>query len=603
MRKYLKGVQVFACIVLCCTIIMWIALWASSAVPGSQSGKDSSKVTAYLNDKLGLSDKINKNLTTYQIGIGVRNHKSVYYTSDTAETYVSYKPSETMDRDVNYYTSNKNIATVDEDGNVTFNGGIGTVYVYAQLRSDESIQSYVTMRCYGENPFDSEYPERLNFKYINSTGDVSNPVVGERRQIVLNDGKSDLGLVKVSSEDEDILFYWRGYLYGRKEGETNLIIEYKDGEEEKTIIQPVTVGAGTIPDIEFELKENLSYIHGNRANKFTLMNVPNGQEEKYDCIVESSNNTIVSLSGTTWLYMNGIGSATLTYTSCYDPTITAEVDVDVLLNPPKTISITGSNTLVAHGADSYTVNISPINYSNETTWSVVSGPGEIDSNGMLTATGYGKIVIRCTSNIDESLYCEKEIDVKLFISAHGFVRKLMGHAGLSAVLGFGIFATLYILLKRKYLIVTSIPLCYIYAFVSELIQKYTPDRYASYNDVFIDFAGTLVGIAVAIVLVVLINVLWLIIDKKSYRKFKEACKVVNFKTLFSKTAKLELAYDNMHIAEPEGDTVELESTTTVLSNENISTDLISDSPLAVDETNETAETENQIIDSDDTSNE
>lgn len=580
MKRAIKGFQVFSFITLCCTIIMWIALWLSSAVPGTQSGAHTDKVTGIVDNAFAISDKVNETLTTYQIGIGIKESKSVYFIGDTAEAYVSYKPEATKDRDVIYSSSNTNIATIEENGIVTFKNS-GTVAIYAKLKSNEKIYARIYLRSYGEDPLDPEHPERLSMSYVTSLGEAKTPVVGERRNLLLNNGKTDVSLAQVKIDDEDILFYWRGYLYGRKEGETNITLTIKDGDEEYKISETVKVEAGTLPTLNFKMKENASYIQGNYANKNNLLKIPNGNEEQYDCMVESSNSGVVSLSGPGTLYMNGMGKATLTYISCYDPTQRATVEVEVKLNPPKEITMTGPDSLVCHGSATYIVNLSPVNYSHDTTWTVVSGPGEITQNGSLTANGYGTIVIRCTSNFDEEIYVEKVVKVKLFQSAYGFVRKAMGHAGLSAVLGFGVLATLWLLLKRKYLIITSLPICYFYAYISEFIQKFTPGRYASWNDVFIDFAGTVVGMIVAIVMIVVISLLWRLINKKSFTKFMEARRVVNFRTLFTKTSKLEFVHENMHIIEPndefESETLKEEENT---HEETITAELLSETPLA-----------------------
>lgn len=580
MKRAIKGFQIFSFIALCCTIILWVALWISSAVPGTQSGAHTDKVTGIVDNVFGISDKVNETLTTYQIGIGIKKPKSVYFTGDTAETYVSYKPEATKDRELIYSSSNTDIATIDEDGIVTFKN-TGTVAIYAKLKSSESIYTYIYLRSYGEDPLDSEHPERLAISYVNSSGEAKTPVVGERRTLLLNNDKTDINLAKVKIDDEDILFYWRGYLYGRKEGETNITLTFKNDGEEYNISETVKVEAGTIPELNFIMNKNASYFQGNYTNKNNLLKIPSDKEEQYDCIVESSNSGVVSLSGSSRLYMNGMGKATLTYISCYDPTQRATVEVEVKLNPPKSITMEGPDSLVCHGGATYTVNLSPVNYSNDTTWTVVRGPGEITQNGELTANGYGTIVIRCTSNFDEEVYVEKEIKVKLFQTAYGFVRKAMGHAGLSAVLGFGVFGTLWLLLKRKYLIITSLPLCYFYAYISEFIQKFTPGRYASFSDVFIDFAGTVVGMLVAIVMIIVVGLLWRLVNKKSLTEFKEARRVVNFGTLFAKTSKLEFVYENMHIIEPddefESETLQEEENT---HEETITTELLSETPLA-----------------------
>lgn len=587
MRKYVKGLQIFSFIAIVLTIILWIALWGNSALPGSESGKQTDKVTSVVDDSFGISDKVNDKLTTYQIEIEIKNKKKRYFANDTAETVVSYKPVETKDKAVIFSSSDESIATIDENGIITFNLP-GTVEITARLKSNESVSARLLVKSYGEDIFDPEHPERMKFDYMNDEGELEGPMVGERRTLLVNEGKSDVNLLDISIDDEDILFYWMGTFYGRKQGETTVNFSYVDDEGEHKISQTVQVGGGVLPEIKL-VGKNRSYKHGQTVNKNWFLDIPTEEVSLYDCIVESSDRNIASLINSNILKMNDVGEAILTFTSLFDPTKTVQVKITVKVNAPTSIEIVGPDVIVCNDHEEYSANLAPVNYSNDVTWSVVKGNGKMTQDGRLTATGYGTIVIRCTSNLDENVYVEKVIKVKLFKNAYGFVRKALGHGGLSAVLGFGIFGTLLLLLKRRYLIVTAFPTAFIYAVVSELIQKYTPGRYNSWNDVLIDFLGALIGMAVALLLMVLLCLVWRLANKKSFQKFKDAWKVVNFKTLFMKTDKLVLLCENMNISEPMDDT-ESEVTTSVLERGNV--EIVGEVLSADVDTSENAENPN-----------
>lgn len=43
-RKFLIGLKIFASIALCCTIVLWGALWIASATPGNESAKHADRV-------------------------------------------------------------------------------------------------------------------------------------------------------------------------------------------------------------------------------------------------------------------------------------------------------------------------------------------------------------------------------------------------------------------------------------------------------------------------------------------------------------------------------------------------------------------------------
>ena len=50
--------KVLALVALCCTVVLWIALWVASATPGSVSGSNTDKITGILEDKFDLEDKV-----------------------------------------------------------------------------------------------------------------------------------------------------------------------------------------------------------------------------------------------------------------------------------------------------------------------------------------------------------------------------------------------------------------------------------------------------------------------------------------------------------------------------------------------------------------
>lgn len=79
-------------------------------------------------------------------------------------------------------------------------------------------------------------------------------------------------------------------------------------------------------------------------------------------------------------------------------------------------------------------------------------------------------------------------------TTHAVIRKLVGHFGLFGVSG--IITTIYFLLmkdalanKKKKVIVFSLATGLTVAFISELVQYYTPGRWFSLTDVGIDFSG------------------------------------------------------------------------------------------------------------------
>jgi glycopeptide antibiotics resistance protein len=146
---------------------------------------------------------------------------------------------------------------------------------------------------------------------------------------------------------------------------------------------------------------------------------------------------------------------------------------------------------------------------------------------------YGKIVIRCQSADYPEVYTDLEIKSRLFVTAYGFVRKFMGHGLLSALLGFGIFGSALMLLKRKWIAfpLTALSSC-VYAVGSEFIQYFTPQRYCSLSDIVIDTIGAIGGMLVAAIIVAFICVVWKAVSSSSFSKLKTQFYRINLKTVF-----------------------------------------------------------------------
>lgn len=163
----------------------------------------------------------------------------------------------------------------------------------------------------------------------------------------------------------------------------------------------------------------------------------------------------------------------------------------------------------------------------------LKGKAKISETGKLTASMYGKIVIRCQSADYPEVYTDLEIKSRLFVTAYGFVRKFMGHGLLSALLGFGIFGSALMLLKRKWIAfpITALSSC-VYAVGSEFIQYFTPQRYCSLSDIVIDTIGAIGGMLVAAIIMAFICVVWKAVSSSSFSKLKTQFYRINLKTVF-----------------------------------------------------------------------
>lgn len=540
MIKHIKGLKILSIFAISCTVILWVALWISSLVPSDASQKITSSVTEDVDQVFGVQDKINSTLTTQSISLSIDGKNSWFFLGDTAQLVVTQTPSGSSDVEVDYeikpYLYDGN-GTIDENGLLTLTSA-GGITVTAYLKSDPEIYSQIKVYCRGEDPLDPDHPERSELALYDATFD--NLTVGERKYINFNYGKTTYDCIELAIEDEDIAMYKYGYLYPRKVGQTTMNVTVKNGVETKSYPVELAVTHDAIvalPEIVFKDDISLSINDDFALESLLVLN-----DDTYnDFLISSSNSSVIFIAGTSLAKVVGAGEVTLTYTSLYSSELSNSITLNIEKKMPKYIKIVGDDRIIP-GTVQYYAEVYPINYNKDVKWSVVEGRGTISENGVVTADFYGKLTIRCQSTIDESVYVDKTIKVTLYSSPYMFVRKLMGHAGLSALLGFGLMGTALLLCRKKYNSLLTIPLAFAYAGISELLQKLAPGRSCLFTDVIIDFVGALTGMAVAIVVFLLALLIWRIISKKSFNKLIKTFKVNTFRNLFVKSTTLESNY-------------------------------------------------------------
>lgn len=256
-------------------------------------------------------------------------------------------------------------------------------------------------------------------------------------------------------------------------------------------------------------------------------------------IISKSSDTNVVSADTTHLHAYKPGTATITYFSIYDNTITATLHVTVpdvvdgltVVAPDRCVK-GGKIDLTAYTGGNVTKNVK---------WEVVKGEGSIDENGVFTSDKSGKVTVRATYVGRPDLTVEKTITVSVFDTFHTLIRKGLGHFSLFLVLGFGLFGTFFLLIKPRWV---SLPLSLLSAFVvagiSEMFQLpvFTSGRYATWPDVAIDFLGALSGIGIAVVAVSIVGLIWFKAKPESFKNMKNEFSFLTFKTSFKKQKKI-----------------------------------------------------------------
>lgn len=528
--KYLIGLKIFATFALVCTLVLWAGLWIASATPGTESGSSTQFVTDKIDSKYDVSSKFDAKVVTQNITLE-RTGTERFYADQSEQLKLTFSPQNTLDKEVYFESENEKIATVDSNGVVTCHSW-GSTYVYVRLKSNPSLYNFVQIDCYGKNP------QNIENNVISLPETIKR---GKYAVARINDGDTSHNCATFTSSDDSVAAVNDGLVYGVSAGEATITATFDCGKSVSTTVS-VEDNPNFVMPQKIIFKQNPTLIHKQTHTISDLIERVEPQGASADFIVTSNGDNSVSILSN-GIYVSKTGTVVLTFTSAYNPSLSENVTVTLQKNPPTELRISGKDVITPHSTAVYKAAHMPTAYASDVKWEVVKGKATITSKGALVAQNYGKVVIRCTSTIDPSIYVEKTVEVKLFSNTYEMVRKFMGHGGLSALLGFGIVGTLFLLCKRKWgCAVLSAPLCFIYAGVSEGIQYFTPGRFCAITDVLIDFIGCLIGMAVATVLVAVVLVIWRLASKKSFESLSYAYRNLNFGNLLKKTYKFDAPY-------------------------------------------------------------
>ena len=533
-KKYFEGFRWFALFTLLCAVAMWIVVWASSATPASISGANSSAMASAIDDKFNLTQKFDSAITTQNI-IVERGTEKARYIGEQEQMKITFSPKGTLDTDVEWSSRNENVATVDQNGLVTLVGK-GNATIYAQLKSNEKLYNYAGVFCWGENPHNVENP------HVRLKDNVKSVKVGSSTTIILNDNKTHSVAASYRTSDESVAIVDAGMLHARKAGEVTITATYSDGFECSCDVTVVDN-----PEYVCPTQIILQDKHIEQGGSFDVYDfvkgvLPNNDFQK--CIVTiTQSKSIAGLSNTS-LNVWGYGEFTLTFTSCFNENVKASITLYSNIKMPEDFRV--SIPSVASPNNTYYLKAAHYPYpcTDEVKWELVSGKhATLDEDGVFKPRFFGTYVIRCTSMIDPNLSVEKTIEVKLFDDIGGFVRKLMGHMGLSGVLGFGLFFTCLFLCKNKWkCAVYPFAISFVHGGLSEAIQYFTPGRFCSFVDVLVDFMGGCIGVVLGMILAGLILLVWKLANKQSFDRAIYAIKSLRFGNCFKKMPRFDAEY-------------------------------------------------------------
>lgn len=568
-RKYFKGLRALALTALFCTIALTIFIWGEALTPGDKSAIQSVKVSDNIQSAMKSDEPAPpvSAVTGYVVKSVRRDGKVLtdvdhYYTGDVLELGVKCLP-ENADTSGLYFErgfdESEDYINVEENGEVTLSKwGYHRVVIKAKDNPDNVLYD-LKINNEGVNP---DKVKGIKTKiYLGSElvdakdGIITLETCEEYRLSVLavtDDEYNGYGVSTIETEilidgekhnANDKIFFLpaKQWFYPLKPtvGDSTLNLEIKLGD--KTVSQKIRIVEGSKPEATGFIFDSNRVSGKNGSFSLTMkkdehlvitsqlgFRAENESEGAPSNIISKSSDSYVVNASTTHLHAYKPGTATITYFSIYDNTITATLHVTV---PDRCVK-GGKIDLTAYTGGNVTKNVK---------WEVVKGEGSIDENGVFTSDKSGKVTVRATYVGRPDLTVEKTITVSVFDTFHTLIRKGLGHFSLFLVLGFGLFGTFFLLIKPRWV---SLPLSLLSAFVvagiSEMFQLpvFTSGRYATWQDVAIDFLGALSGIGIAVVAVSIVGLIWFKAKPESFKNMKNEFSFLTFKTSFKKQEKI-----------------------------------------------------------------
>lgn len=520
-RKYFKGLRALALTALFCTIALTLFIWGEALTPGDKSAIQSAKVSDNIQSAMKTDEPAPpvSAVTGYVVKSVRRDGKVLtdvnhYYTGDVLELGVKCLP-ENADTSKLYFErgfdESEDYINVEENGEVTLSKwGYHRVVIKAKDNPDNVLYD---LKIYNEGVNPDKVKGIKTKIYLGSKlvdakdGIITLETCEEYRLSVLavtDDEYNGYGVSTIETEilidgekfnnDGKIFFLpAKQWFYPLKPTDGDyLILEIKLGD--KTVSQRIRIVEGSKPEATGFIFDSNRVSGKNGSFSLTMkkdehlvitsqlgFRAINASDGAPSNIISKSSDSYVVSADTTHLHAYKPGTATITYFSIYDNTITATLHVTV--------------------------------------------PDVVD----------GLTVGR------PDLTVEKTITVSVFDTFHTLIRKGLGHFSLFLVLGFGLFGTFFLLIKPRW---ASLPLSLLSAFVvagiSEMFQLpvFTSGRYATWQDVAIDFLGALSGIGIAVVAVSIVGLIWFKAKPESFKNMKNEFSFLTFKTSFKKQEKI-----------------------------------------------------------------
>ena len=433
-RKYFKGLRALALTALFCTIALTLFIWGEALTPGDKSANQSVKVSDNIQSAMKSDEPAPpvSAVTGYFVKSVRRDGKVLtdvnhYYTDDVLELGVKCLP-ENADTSKLYFERGfdepEDYINVEENGEVTLSkwgyhrvvikskdnpdNVLYDLKIYNEGVNPDKVKGIKTKIYLGKDLVDAdkdgiitlETCEEYKLSVLAVTDDEYNGYgVSTIETEILIDGK------KHNANDKIFFLPAKQWFYPLKTTDGDLTLEIKLGD--KTVSQKIRIVKGSRPEatgftfdkrvtknddgsFSLTMKKDEHLVITSQLD-FRAINESDGAPSN---IISKSSDTNVVNASTTHLHAYKPGTATITYFSIYDNTITATLRVTVpdvvdgltVVAPDRCVK-GGKIDLTAYTGGNVTKNVK---------WEVVKGEGSIDENGVFTSDKSGKVTVRAT---------------------------------------------------------------------------------------------------------------------------------------------------------------------------------------------------------------
>lgn len=506
-----------------CTALLLLVIFAESLMPGNLSAAQSAAISETIAQRFEIADS--SDVIPEQISLTLPDESpDAYYIGDTVNLSVIFSPADTTIKTVIFTSSDYDIATINENGDVSFLR-TGTVTINAISAANIEAEASIELISSGINPqnvpeFELLLPETLK--------------IGGVVPILLSNGNENLnnsGFEISVTGDYAVLSESCDYLYGLAEGEITVTAAFEGITRSAAL--SIIPDPEYIPPETIVTDESITLVEGERLT-LAFSTLP--QNSPSDVFQISDDVSVAKIRNGKVIAYNE-GTCTMTLSSVFNAECVATVTVQVIPALPAGLAIVGDDRALLNYATKYKVSFTNNPDERSVIWSIVEGKGEINDKGFLFPNRLGKLTLRATSVADSSVYAEKTVTVTLYKSFHLYIRKILGHFSLFALLGFGIAVTFLLLVSPKWLSITLSPVVgFVSAGLSEMFQlpAFTSGRFACWSDVFIDTLGAFSGFLIAMLIFGAIRLIWKKVSAESYQGFLAAYRKLTFKTAFKK---------------------------------------------------------------------